>query len=38
VPHLTKELVEDIATGFLQIHPKDVSDALLKMDNDDGKA
>lgn len=32
-PHLDKNIVEGIATGFLQIHPSDVSDALIKMDS-----
>lgn len=34
-PHLNRDIVEGIATGFLQIHPRDVSDALIKMDVDD---
>ena len=29
-PHLTQEIVEGIATGFLQIHPSDVSATILK--------
>jgi hypothetical protein len=32
-PHLSKEIVEGIATGFLQIHPSDVSAAILSKDN-----
>ena len=28
-PYLTKEVIEGIATGFLQIHPSDVSVAIL---------
>lgn len=31
-PHLNQDIVEGIATGFLQIHPSDVSDALIKLD------
>lgn len=31
-PHLNKDIVEGIATGFLQIHPRDVSDALIKLE------
>lgn len=34
-PHLSKEIVEGIATGFLKIHPTDVSDALIQMDSND---
>ena len=34
-PHLNRDIVEGIATGVLQIHPRDVSDALIKMDADD---
>lgn len=37
-PHLNKAIVEGIASGFLQIHPRDVSDALIKMDaNEENK-
>lgn len=34
-PYLTQEIVEGIATGFLQIHPSDVSAAVLKKDIND---
>jgi hypothetical protein len=34
-PHLNRDIVEGIATGFLQIHPMDVSDALIRMDVDE---
>jgi hypothetical protein len=34
-PYLTKEVVEGIATGFLQIHPSDVSAAILHKDIND---
>jgi hypothetical protein len=37
-PPLTKEVVEGIATGFLKIHPMDVVDALIRMDDDDDEA
>ena len=32
-PHLSKEILEGIATGFLQIQPEAVSSALLDEDN-----
>lgn len=34
-PHLNRDIVEGIATGFLQIHPTDVSDALIKLDSNE---
>ena len=34
-PHLPKEILEGIATGFLQIQPKAASAALLEKDNID---
>jgi len=34
-PYLTKEVIEGIATGFLQIHPSDVSAAILQKDVND---
>jgi len=34
-PYLTKEVIEGIATGFLQIHPSDVSVAILQKDVND---
>jgi hypothetical protein len=34
-PYLMKEIVEGIATGFLQIHPSVVSATILSKDNSD---
>jgi len=34
-PYLTKEVIEGIATGFLQIHPSDVSATILQKDVND---
>ena len=34
-PHLSKEILEGIATGFLQIQPEVASAALLEKDNID---
>lgn len=31
-PHLNKDILEGITTGFLQIHPSVVSNALIKLD------
>ena len=35
VPYLTKEVIEGIATGFLHIHPSDVSATILQKDVND---
>ena len=34
-PYLTKEVIEGIATGFLQIHPSNVSATILQKDVND---
>lgn len=34
-PYLTKEVIEGIATGFLHIHPSDVSTTILQKDVND---
>lgn len=37
-PHLSKEILQGIATGFLQIQPEAASAALLDQDNEDDES